>query len=332
MTIELLPEVAAGPGPRSGRGRARVDPDLPRPAAPAQRLSRGRARAGGPRAGRRAGHRGGDRWPGQRRPLPRPRSSGCSRRRRSPSARRATCRWCWRPAASARPPSPRRSSSPRRVGIRVMATGGLGGVHRGGERSLDVSADLEELAQAAGRRGLQRRQVDPRPAPHARASGDARRAGGRLCAATSCRVSIPPRPAWHRRVPSGAERRSRRSVPRWSIAHRALGACKAASVVVAAAAGRRRAGTRATVDALHAEAQAAQPGRDGASTGASSPTPASCWPTWRASESRAAPRCGSTALNWRSPTPRLAADPRRAAQPDRVLADKGYDRDRLELA
>ncbi len=34
-----------------------------------------------------------------------------------------------------------------RVGIRVMATGGLGGVHRGGETSLDVSADLEELAR-----------------------------------------------------------------------------------------------------------------------------------------------------------------------------------------
>jgi pseudouridine-5'-phosphate glycosidase len=28
-----------------------------------------------------------------------------------------------------------------------MATGGLGGVHRGGESSLDVSADLEELAR-----------------------------------------------------------------------------------------------------------------------------------------------------------------------------------------
>ncbi len=34
-----------------------------------------------------------------------------------------------------------------RVGIRLMATGGLGGVHQGGERSLDVSADLEELAR-----------------------------------------------------------------------------------------------------------------------------------------------------------------------------------------
>ena len=33
------------------------------------------------------------------------------------------------------------------VGIKVMATGGLGGVHRGGELSMDVSADMEELAR-----------------------------------------------------------------------------------------------------------------------------------------------------------------------------------------
>jgi pseudouridine-5'-phosphate glycosidase len=32
------------------------------------------------------------------------------------------------------------------AGIRVFVTGGLGGVHRGGHRSLDVSADLTELA------------------------------------------------------------------------------------------------------------------------------------------------------------------------------------------
>src|SRR5206468_12185678 len=31
--------------------------------------------------------------------------------------------------------------------IRVFATGGIGGVHRGAERSFDVSADLEELAR-----------------------------------------------------------------------------------------------------------------------------------------------------------------------------------------
>lgn len=35
-----------------------------------------------------------------------------------------------------------------RMGIGVMATGGLGGVHRDGETSLDMSADLDELARS----------------------------------------------------------------------------------------------------------------------------------------------------------------------------------------
>ena len=35
----------------------------------------------------------------------------------------------------------------RAAGIHVFATGGIGGVHRGAERSFDVSADLDELAQ-----------------------------------------------------------------------------------------------------------------------------------------------------------------------------------------
>lgn len=34
-----------------------------------------------------------------------------------------------------------------RAGIRVFATGGIGGVHRGAERTYDVSADLQELAR-----------------------------------------------------------------------------------------------------------------------------------------------------------------------------------------
>jgi pseudouridine-5'-phosphate glycosidase len=34
-----------------------------------------------------------------------------------------------------------------RAGIAVMATGGIGGVHRGGERSFDESADLEAIAR-----------------------------------------------------------------------------------------------------------------------------------------------------------------------------------------
>jgi pseudouridine-5'-phosphate glycosidase len=38
----------------------------------------------------------------------------------------------------------------RREGIGVMATGGLGGVHRGADRTFDVSADLDELARADG--------------------------------------------------------------------------------------------------------------------------------------------------------------------------------------
>ena len=33
------------------------------------------------------------------------------------------------------------------AGIQVFATGGIGGVHRGFEQTMDVSADLEELAQ-----------------------------------------------------------------------------------------------------------------------------------------------------------------------------------------
>jgi len=33
------------------------------------------------------------------------------------------------------------------AGIKIFATGGIGGVHRGAERSWDVSADLEELAR-----------------------------------------------------------------------------------------------------------------------------------------------------------------------------------------
>ena len=33
-----------------------------------------------------------------------------------------------------------------RAGIRVFATGGIGGVHRGAETTMDISADLEELA------------------------------------------------------------------------------------------------------------------------------------------------------------------------------------------
>ena len=35
------------------------------------------------------------------------------------------------------------------AGIRIFATGGMGGVHRGAESSWDVSADLEELSRTS---------------------------------------------------------------------------------------------------------------------------------------------------------------------------------------
>lgn len=35
----------------------------------------------------------------------------------------------------------------KRAGIKVFATGGIGGVHRGAETTMDISADLEELAR-----------------------------------------------------------------------------------------------------------------------------------------------------------------------------------------
>ena len=38
----------------------------------------------------------------------------------------------------------------RRHGLDVMATGGLGGVHRGAGRTFDISADLDELARSDG--------------------------------------------------------------------------------------------------------------------------------------------------------------------------------------
>ena len=36
------------------------------------------------------------------------------------------------------------------AGIKVFATGGIGGVHRGAETTMDISADLEELGQTPG--------------------------------------------------------------------------------------------------------------------------------------------------------------------------------------
>ncbi len=59
----------------------------------------------------------------------------------------ATCRW-WCPRAG----TARRTVATTMIiapmaGIRVFATGGIGGVHRGAETTMDISADLEEWAR-----------------------------------------------------------------------------------------------------------------------------------------------------------------------------------------
>ena len=66
-----------------------------------------------------------------------------------------------------------RRAWPHRAGIRVFATGGLGGVHRGARGDLRRSRPTSGCSPDAGARGLRRREVDPRRAGHAGAAGDA---------------------------------------------------------------------------------------------------------------------------------------------------------------
>ena len=47
------------------------------------------------------------------------------------------------------------------AGIKIFATGGIGGVHRGAETTMDISADLEELGQTARDGRLRRGQGHP---------------------------------------------------------------------------------------------------------------------------------------------------------------------------
>ncbi|MHC2797626.1 pseudouridine-5'-phosphate glycosidase [Mesorhizobium jarvisii] len=85
------------------------------------------------------------------------------------------------------------------VGIKVFATGGIGGVHKGAEKSFDISADLDELARtpvivvSAGGQG------DPRHRKDAGSAGDARRACRRPWLRDHARLLVAavavPRPA-----------------------------------------------------------------------------------------------------------------------------------------
>ena len=66
------------------------------------------------------------------------------------------------------------------AGIGVFATGGIGGVHRGAERTPGRLRRPRRARRDAGDRGLRRREVDPRPAADAGGAGDPGRAGARL--------------------------------------------------------------------------------------------------------------------------------------------------------
>ena len=95
----------------------------------------------------------------------------------------------------------------RAAGIRFMATGGLGGVHRGWPTPPDVSADLLQLARTRRARRLLGRQVAARRACDGRAARVARRAGARLRGPTRCRSSTRPHggPPVSARVESAGE-------------------------------------------------------------------------------------------------------------------------------
>ena len=64
------------------------------------------------------------------------------------------------------------------AGIQVFATGGIGGVHRGAERSFDISADLIELSRlpvvtvCAGAKAILDLTTDPRVPGDPQCAGD----------------------------------------------------------------------------------------------------------------------------------------------------------------
>ena len=77
------------------------------------------------------------------------------------------------------------------AGISVFATGGIGGVHRGAETTMDISADLEELAHTPRDGGLCRRQVHSGPGADPGVPGDPRRARHRLRHPRAARLLHP---------------------------------------------------------------------------------------------------------------------------------------------
>ena len=77
------------------------------------------------------------------------------------------------------------------AGIKVFATGGIGGVHRGAETTMDISADLEELAKTPRAGGLRRCQGHFGPGPDPGISGDQGRYRYRLRHQGAARLLYP---------------------------------------------------------------------------------------------------------------------------------------------
>ena len=72
------------------------------------------------------------------------------------------------------------------AGIKVFATGGIGGVHRGAEASFDISADLEELKYLIRRKRWDQHLFESEEYRQAFYGGDL----GRVVSGSSFRVQI----------------------------------------------------------------------------------------------------------------------------------------------
>ena len=101
-------------------------------------------------------------------------------RRRASSSAPATCRWRWRREPTGGTTVAATALLASQAGIRVFATGGIGGVHRNARSTFDESADLGILAAAAITVVSGGRQVDPRHRRHARAARDPERHRARV--------------------------------------------------------------------------------------------------------------------------------------------------------
>ena len=115
----------------------------------------------------------------------------------------------------------------RAAGIRFMATGGLGGVHRGWPTPPDVSADLQRARVDAGAGRLVRRQVAARRARDVGAARDARRAGARLPHRRRCRSSTRRTAARRSRRASSQRREAARDRTRRTGSSAAAASCSA---------------------------------------------------------------------------------------------------------